>query len=172
MRFRTIFALLNAVLFAAFGFILLVPALVLGREYAEVLGSGGAWAILLPVALFGAALLALNGYFLRRWRLFRLLDERDWRGVADNLRTRVLGSGHPGGLSVRLLANTLLLSGQVAEIAAVERHVRQRRPRLPRRLLLHLVIPYLIGDQEAGVRFFAREAMVKGYQPVVRAWLL
>ena len=172
VSFRAIFILLNAVLLVAFGFIISLPLLLLGRQYTVVLEASGGAARLLPIVLFALALLALNGYFVRRWRLFRLLDDRDWPAAADYLQHRVLQQARPGGLSVRLLANTLLLSGRVPEIAPLERHVAQRRLWLYRRMLLHLVIPYLVGDANDGVGFFAKKLAEEPHRPPVRAWLL
>ena len=171
MSFRGIFILLNAILLLAFGFIVSLPLLLLGRQYTAVFAESGA-ARLLPIVVFGLALVALNAYFVRRWRLFCLLDDRNWAGAAEYLQQRVLSHPRPGGLHVRLLANTLLLSGRVTDIGPLERHVAEHRPRLHRRMLLHLVIPYLVDDPDEGVGFFAERAADARNRRLVRAWLL
>ena len=172
MSFRAIFVVLNLVLVMAFAFIVAVPILILGPNYAGVLRvPGGALTIWLPVAVFGVALVFLNGYFVRRWRLFTFLDARDWAAAADYLSERVLQKRKVAALSVRLLANTLLLSGRIDEIRPLEVRMRALRPRLHARFILHLSIPYLLVDPEQAVRYFAAVAAQAATTPA-HLWLL
>ena len=89
MKFKTIYILFNAVILLSFGFIFLMPLLLLGSDYFSLFVSKN-W---IAGALFLLTLIIINGYFLWNWKLFHLLETEDWRGLINLLENRVYEKG-------------------------------------------------------------------------------
>jgi tetratricopeptide (TPR) repeat protein len=166
MKFKTIYILFNAVILVSFAFIFFMPLALLGSEYFSFFVAKN-W---IAGALFAATLIAINGYFLANWTLFRLLEKEDWQGLIGFLEERIFQKGRLRRNYVKMLINAYLVTSQVAKIAVLESRLRDKRPRLLRIFALQFGIPYLLsGDAEAAEKYFGRYGEQKGVRH--RGWL-
>jgi hypothetical protein len=157
MKFKTIYILFNAVILLSFGFIFLMPLLLLGGDYFSLFVSKN-W---IAGALFLLTLIIINGYFLWNWKLFRLLETEDWRGLIHLLEHRVFQKGGCRKGTIKMLINAYMVTSSVEKISALESHLREKKPALLRTYALQFGIPYLLKmrDQpKAAETYFGRAA--------------
>jgi hypothetical protein len=166
MRFKTIYILFNAVIVLSFAFIFLMPLVMLGRDYFSVFVSRN-W---IAGGLFVATLLFINVYFLYNWRLFRLLEKEDWKGLTEYLENRVYRRNALRRGYIRMLLNAYLVTSNLDKITALEEHLGAKRSRLLKEFALQFGIPHLLKNnpQEAEV-YFGRFLEERGVRH--REWL-
>jgi hypothetical protein len=157
MKFKTIYILFNAVILLSFGFIFLMPLLLLGGDYFALFVSKN-W---IAGALFLLTLIIINGYFLWNWKLFRLLETEDWSGLIRLLEHRVFEQGRCRKGTIKMLINAYVVTSGVDKISVLESHLREKKPELLRTYALQFGIPYLLKmkDQpEAAETYFGKAA--------------
>lgn len=161
MKFKTIFALFNAILIFSFAFIFFMPFLLLGAEY-----SMPFWAKNWPLFLFfTAVLIGFNAFFISNWRLFTLLESEDWAALGALLEARVFDKKHYDRRTVRLLVNTALLRGDMATVEKLEAVLRKDKPAALRRdAVLFGAARLLQNDTQASVVFLEEFADGKGVE--------
>jgi len=168
MKFKTIYILFNAVILLSFGFIFLMPLLLLGSDYFALFVSKN-W---IAGVLFLLTLIIINGYFLWNWKLFRLLESEDWRGLIHLLEYRVFQKGRCRKATVKMLINAYVVTSNVDKISALESHLRDKKPALLRTFALQFGIPYLLtmkDEPKAAETYFGRAA--EGTNVPHRDWL-
>ena len=168
MKFKTIYILFNAVILLSFGFIFLMPLLLLGSDYFTLFLSKN-W---IAGTLFLLTLIIINGYFLWNWKLFRLLEREDWRGLIHLLEQRVYQKGRSRRSAVKMLINAYVVTSSIEKISSLEGHLRDRKPALLRTYALQFGIPYLLKMREepkAAETYFGRAAERKDVSH--RGWL-
>jgi hypothetical protein len=168
MKFKTIYILFNAVILTSFVFIFLMPLLLLGSDYFTLFISKN-W---IAGALFLVTLFIINGYFLRNWKLFRLLEAEDWHGLIGLLERRIYQKGRIRKGAVKMLINAYVVTSNVDKIAELESHLREKKPVLLRAYALQFGIPYLLkmrDDPKAAETYFGRAAERKDVPH--REWL-
>lgn len=155
MKFRTIFALFNAVILASFAFVFLMPLF--------VLGSGSTlefWKDNWYLGLFFLILVAgLNSFFLANRKVYVLVEREDWGGLSAYLVKTMLGpeGSRPGRIRsgrVRLLVNAYLLQSDAEGIARLEAELEARRPDILRRNALLFGVTRLLGGRNAEAEAF------------------
>jgi hypothetical protein len=140
MKFKTIYILFNAVILLSFGFIFLMPLFLLGSDYFALFLSKN-W---IAGALFLLTLIIINGYFLWNWRLFRLLESEDWRGLIHLLEHRVFRKSRCRKATIKMLINAYVVTSSVDKISTLEAHLREKKPSLLGIFALQFGIPYLL----------------------------
>lgn len=152
MKFKSIFALFNAVVGISFLFVFAMPFLALGVEYA-----GSFWAANWPLALALVVVLSgIDAFFIANWRLFTLLEREDWPALAHHLEERVVKKGRWSARLVRLLANTYLVLSDAAAVSALEAKAAKAKPILvDKNALVFGVARVLANDPASSVSFFA-----------------
>jgi hypothetical protein len=157
MKFKTIYILFNAVILLSFGFIFLMPLLLLGGDYFTLFVSKN-W---IAGVLFLCTLIIINGYFLWNWKLFRLLESEDWRGLIHLLEHRVYRQGRRRRATVKMLINAYVVTSSIEKISVLESHLREKKPSLLRSFALQFGIPYLLkmkDEPKAAETYFGRAA--------------
>ena len=168
MKFKTIYILFNAVILLSFGFIFLMPLLLLGGDYFALFVSKN-W---IAGALFLLTLIIINGYFFWNWKLFRLLESEDWRGLIHLLEHRVFQKGRYRKATIKMLINAYVVTSSVDKISALESHLREKKPALLRTYSLQFGIPYLLkmkDEPKSAETYFGRAA--EGVDVPHRDWL-
>ncbi len=153
MKFKAVFVLFNVVIVVSFLVIYFMPLAMLGWDYTRTFWARN-WG--LPV-LFAVIFGGLNAYFVFNWRMFGLLEREDWDGLIDHLETRVFDKHLMLAGQCRILINACLVRSKLATIARLETVVRERRPRLMRRLLMPLGVRHLLSDEPAETAAFFAE---------------
>ena len=168
MKFKTIYILFNAVILISFGFIFLMPLLLLGSDYFTLFVSKN-W---IAGALFLVTLIIINGYFLGNWKLFRLLEKEDWHGLIRLLEQRVYQKGRMRRGSIKMLINAYVVTSGVDKISGLESHLRENKPTLLKIYALQFGIPYLLkmkDDPKSAETYFGRAAELESVPH--RDWL-
>ena len=168
MKFKTIYILFNAVILISFGFIFLMPLLLLGSDYFTLFVSKN-W---IAGALFLVTLIIINGYFLGNWKLFRLLEKEDWHGLIRFLEQRVYQKGRMRRGSIKMLINAYVVTSGVDKISGLESHLRENKPTLLKIYALQFGIPYLLkmkDDPKSAETYFGRAAELESVPH--RDWL-
>lgn len=168
MKFKTIYILFNAVILISFGFIFLMPLLLLGSDYFTLFVSKN-W---IAGVLFLVTLIIINGYFLGNWKLFRLLENEDWHGLIRMLEQRVYQKGRMRRGSIKMLINAYVVTSSVNKIFGFESHLREKKPTLLKIYALQFGIPYLLkmkDDPKSAETYFGRAAELKSVPH--RDWL-
>jgi hypothetical protein len=153
MKFKTIYILFNAVILLSFGFIFLMPLVLLGGDYFALFVSKN-W---IAGVLFLLTLIIINGYFLWNWKLFRLLENEDWHGLIHLLEHRVFEQGRCRKAAIKMLINAYVVTSNVEKISNLETHLQERKPSLLRTFALQFGIPYLLkmrDDPKAAEAYF------------------
>ncbi|PKL08510.1 MAG: hypothetical protein CVV51_08560 [Spirochaetae bacterium HGW-Spirochaetae-7] len=155
MKFKTIFALFNIILIFSFGFIFMMPFMLLGSEYSLPFWTKN-WPLFL---FFTAVLIGFNAFFVSNWRLFSLLESEDWEALGSLLGQRVFDRKRYDRRTVRLLVNTSLLRGDMDTVKRLETALRTDKPAALRRdAVLFGAARLLANDAEASVRFLSEFA--------------
>jgi len=168
MKFKTIYILFNAVILLSFGFIFLMPLLLLGSDYFTLFVSKN-W---IAGALFLVTLIIINGYFLGNWKLFRLLEKEDWHGLIRLLEQRVYQKGRMRRGSIKMLINAYVVTSGVNKISELESYLRENKPPLLKTYALQFGIPYLLkmkDDPKSAETYFGRAAELENVPH--RNWL-
>ena len=168
MKFKTIYILFNAVILISFGFIFLIPLLLLGSDYFTLFVSKN-W---IAGALFLVTLIIINGYFLGNWKLFRLLEKEDWHGLIRLLEQRVYQKGRMRRGSIKMLINAYVVTSGVDKISGLESHLRENKPTLLKIYAPQFGIPYLLkmkDDPKSAETYFGRAAELESVPH--RDWL-
>ena len=168
MKFKTIYILFNAVIVISFGFIFLMPLLLLGSDYFTLFVSKN-W---IAGVLFLVTLIIINGYFLGNWKLFRLLENEDWHGLIRLLEQRVYQKGRMRRGSIKMLINAYVVTSGVDKISELESHLRENKPSILKTYALQFGIPYLLtmkDDPKSAETYFGRAAELKSIPH--RDWL-
>jgi hypothetical protein len=153
VKFKTIFIIFNIVLILSFSIIFLVPLIMLGGEYVSYFAAKS-W---IAAAFFLATLAAINLYFIRRWKLFGLLEQENWEELALFLEKRIYQKARIKNSEVKILINAYLIGSDLEKLARLEGHLGQRKPKLARKFALHFGIPYLLkNDPPAVEAYFKR----------------
>lgn len=159
VKFRLIFILFNVVIVVSFLIIYFMPLAMLGWEYTRVFWSTNWGLPLLFIGIIGI----LNAYFVFNWKLFHLLEAEDWRGLINHLEHRIYEKNIILAQQVRILVNAYLVQSNVDAIEELEQHIRAKRPRLMRRLLLVLGLPYMLrNDPDAMEGYYGEFIDVRG----------
>ena len=157
MKFKTIYILFNAVILISFGFIFLMPLLLLGSDYFALFVSKN-W---IAGVLFLITLIIINGYFLWNWKLFGLLENEDWHGLIRLLELRVYQKGRIRRGAIKMLINAYVVTSGVDKISELESHLREKKPSLLKTYALQFGIPYLLKmkeDPKLAETYFGRAA--------------
>jgi len=159
MKFKTIFIIFNIIIVFSFLVIFLMPLFFLGGiQFGDFFR--GNWYI---VIIFAATLLVFNAYFAYNWRLFRLLENEDWKGLIDFLERQVYDKNRLTRAYVRLLINTYLVTSDPEAILRLKNRVLNLKPRLMRRFALPLGLPYLLlGRPAEAESYFGKYLEEKG----------
>jgi len=168
MKFKTIYILFNAVILISFGFIFLMPLLLLGSDYFTLFVSKN-W---IAGVLFLFTLIIINGYFLGNWKLFRLLENEDWHGLIRLLEQRAYQKGRMRRGSIKMLINAYVVTSSVDKISGLESLLREKKPTLLKTYALQFGIPYLLkmkDDPKSAETYFGRAAELKSVPH--RDWL-
>lgn len=156
MKFKTIFIIFNIVLILSFSIIFLMPLIMLGGEYVTYFAAKS-W---IAAAFFLVTLLAINTYFLSRWKLFGLLEKENWAELALFLENRIYQKSRIRSGEVKILTNAYLIVSDLEKLARLEVHLTRRKPRLARKFALHFGIPYLLKNDPTAVEaYFTRFAL-------------
>jgi hypothetical protein len=153
LKFKIIFIFFNILLIASFVCILSAPFFMLGGEYVKIFWKTN-WYF---AALFFAAFLGLNTFFLYRWKLFSLIENEDWKGVCQYLQQRIYGKNRESRQTVRILINTYIVLADMEGLKKLSRHLEEKKSRFFAVFALELGIPYISGDDPAAQEaYFAR----------------
>jgi len=168
MKFKTIYILFNAVILLSFGFIFVMPLLLLGSDYFALFVSKN-W---IAGVLFLLTLIIINGYFIWNWKLFRLLEDEDWRGLIHLLEHRVYQQGRCRKAAIKMLINAYVVTSSVEKISTLEAYLRENKPSLLPSFALQFGIPYLLkmrDEPKAAETYFG--AAAERSDPPYRDWL-
>jgi len=151
LKFKVVFILFNVVIVISFLVIYFMPLAMLGWDYTKEFW-GRNWG--LPI-LFAVILGGLNGYFAFNWQLFRLLEREDWDGLIDHLEKRIIEKRIILAQQCRILINAYLVRSRLDSVSRLEAVIRERRPRLMRRLVMPLGVRHLLSnDPEVMLTYF------------------
>ena len=166
MKFKTIFFLFNAVVAFSFLFIFLFPLFILGGEYALGFWKANWFLGILFLVILGV----LNGFFLSNWKLFHLVEREDWSALTSWLEDRIFNKGSIRGQYVRLYVNTAMLRSDLVALDRLEALLREKKPRLLRRLAVLFGVGYLLrNDADASLSFY--EPFLESPEVEARGWL-
>jgi hypothetical protein len=130
----------------------LLPFFILGSGFAGDFWASG-WPLFLILVF---ALAGLNIYYLRKRRLYYLLEREDWPALQDYLEQRVLSRGKYSPQMVSLLANTYLVMSDSAAVTALENKTAIANPPLiESNALVFGTARILEGDLAGAVDFFS-----------------
>jgi membrane protein implicated in regulation of membrane protease activity len=147
VKFKTIFILFNSILIFSFFFIFFMPFFIIGRDYAFLFWSQN-WYLAL---LFLIVLAGMNGYFLKNWKLFSLMEEEKWKEIQQYLERKIRESKRISEQNVRILMNTYLVSGQTDRLLELAEFLKERAPKVYRKVAVELGIPFLLRSDPEGL---------------------
>ncbi len=150
MKFKLIFFIFNAIVLFSFLFISMLPVLMLGWEYAAPFWQNS-WYLLL---LFVLILATLDSYFIINWKLFTLMEKRDWDEIRRYLEIQIFEKSRLNEQHLQILLNTYVVKSESANILRLAGYLKDTRPRLRFRLQLSLGIGYMLEKDYRGLRDF------------------
>ena len=154
VKFKTIFIFFNSILIFSFFFIFFMPFFIIGRDYALQFWNQNWYLAFLFVLVIGG----MNGYFLKNWKLFSLMEEENWRGIQKYLEGKLEAGKKIGEQEARILMNTYMVLGQAEKLLDLSKTLQTRSPRLFRNLAVELGVPYLLRNDPEGLAHY--------YQPL------
>ena len=143
MKFKTIFLAFNIILLLSFLFIFFLPFTILGWEYTKLFW-GNNWYLALA---FFLVLASLNGYFIKNWKLFNLLEGEDWKRVRAYLEAEIFTKNKSSSRNIRILINTYMVLSDAGGIGKLEKHLREKKPEFLPLFGLELGLPYLMKNE-------------------------
>lgn len=131
-----------------------MPFFIIGRDYAFQFWNQNWYLAFLFVLVIGG----MNGYFLKNWKLFSLMEEENWKGIQKYLEGKLEAGKKISEQEARILMNTYMVLGQVEKLLELSNVFQTRSPRLFRNLAVELGVPYLLQNDPEG--------LAKYYQPL------
>jgi hypothetical protein len=153
LKFKVLFVVFNGIIAVSLVLFFILPVLAFPKEIAREL-FGGFWPF--PAALFLGAL-GMNFFFIRNFRLYRLLEKEDWRALEDYLKIRVLEKGVFNSTQVELLANTALALSDFDLLRTLETRTAQAKPALLEKHALIFGAARILNRDYAGAELFFTE---------------
>ncbi|MCX7787147.1 MAG: hypothetical protein N2442_05580 [Spirochaetes bacterium] len=147
MKFKTIFIFFNSILIFSFFFIFFMPFFIIGQEYALQFWNQNWYIALLFLIVVGG----MNGYFLRNWKLFSLMEEENWKGIQKYLEEKINEGKRISEQEARILMNTYMVLGQAEKLLELSKVLQTSSPRLFRNLAVELGVPYLLRSDPEGL---------------------
>lgn len=145
MKLKVIFIIFNILIVVSFALVFLLPAILLGWDYAGAFWSGNWYLALIFVVVIGG----LNGYFVYNFRLFSALEREDWQGVIEVLERRVMRGSRRSNGQIRLLVNAYVVTSRPEGIERLEEFLRQSDRRALVANAVILGIPHLLSNDGA-----------------------
>lgn len=159
MKFKLVFILFNVIIIFSFIFVFLMPLFVLGMDYSTQFWGQNWYLFVLFLVILGG----LDGYFVLRWRFFRLLESENWPGLAAWLEHQVFDRGRLTDQNIRFLYRAWLIQGKLSESARLEALLREKKPALLPRYARMLGIRHLLDNNPADlVAYYGAFDQVKG----------
>jgi hypothetical protein len=153
LKFKSIFIIFNIIIVFFLLAVCLIPLFMLGPDLVPRFWASG-WPLALVLVL---ALIALNGFYAGRHRLYYLLEREDWPALQEYLEQRVISRGHYTPQMVQLLANTYLVMSDSEGVIRLENKTAIAKPALIESNALVFGAAHILGGDTSGaVNFFSR----------------
>ncbi len=154
MKYKLIILFFNFFMILSFFAVFFLPVSVLGWEYiAEFWGAN--W--ILPV-LFFVLIISLNIFFIASWSILKYVENGDWASVIPVLEKRIYERNIITYSNVRLLIHSCLLLGFEDKIIKLEKHLKENRKRLYRRVFLMFCSARLLSGSRQELESYLEEA--------------
>ncbi|MFP4383044.1 MAG: hypothetical protein ACLFST_01535 [Spirochaetia bacterium] len=173
MKFKLIFIFFNTIIVFSFIFIFLVPILILGAEYTQVLWSKE-WIWILS-SFFAAVVIGMNIFFILNWTFFTHLEREDWDALTVYLEKQIYEKKKYRKQYIRILLNAYLVKGQTDKVHILRQHVQEERQNLLLDFALLFSIPDILKNDETAMEFYfkdllEKEEIKKGKYKNIRLW--
>ncbi len=147
MKFKIIFILFNVVVIFSLFMIVLMPVMMLGSEYG-ILFFSSIWYVII---LFALTIGLVDAYFIYNWKLFRLLEEENWKGLVEYIEKRIGEDKVPSGFLARILINSYLSVSDLDGVENLGRRLREKKPLLYKKMILFFSVPVLLKGDPAAI---------------------
>ncbi len=124
-----------------------MPFFIIGRDYALLFWNQNWYLAFLFLIVIGG----MNGYFLKNWKLFSLLEEENWRGIQEYLEGKLEEGKRISEQEARILMNTYMVLGQAEKLLDLSKTLQTSSPRLFQNLAVELGVPYLLRSDPEGL---------------------
>jgi hypothetical protein len=157
MKFKLIFIFFNTIIVFSFIFIFLVPILILGSEYTQVLWSKE-WIWILS-SFFAAVVIGMNIFFIINWTFFTYLEREDWDALTVYLEKQVYKKKKYRKQYIRILLNAYLVKGLTEKVRVLRQHVEEERENLLFDFALLFGIPDIIKNDETAMELYFKDLL-------------
>ncbi|HUX39146.1 MAG TPA: hypothetical protein VMV44_14700 [Rectinemataceae bacterium] len=152
MKFRTIYALFNAIIVVSFLFVFFLPLALLGWDYTLTFWKSSWYLALLFIGL----IIVLNAFFMANRKVFGYFEKEDWDGLSAWLVERIFVKHRYGGLHIRYLVDTWFIQGDIEGFSRLEEELRRRKPRLLRKTAVIFGFIRILKGQAAEAESFLK----------------
>ncbi len=159
MKFKLIFIFFNAIIIFSFIFIFLVPILILGTEYSQVLWSKE-WIWILSF-FFAAVVIGMNIFFILNWKFFTYLEREDWDSLLVYLEKQIYDKKRYRKQFVRILINAYLVKGNTEKVTDLKKTLEEEKKNLHLDFALYFGIPKILSNDENVMENYFRDLLSK-----------
>ena len=158
MKYRLVFTIFNVIIISTFLIVSFLPAFILGWDY---MGTFWERSWLGPI-LFLVILIILDSYFIRNWKFFGYLEVRDWTNIQKYLDNEFFRKKRIDYPRLLILLNTYLIQGNMDDMFRLSDLVKERRPRLFKRIMAALSTAYLLNKDYDGLTDYFQSELKEG----------
>ena len=167
MKFKLLFVLFNVILGLSFLLLFFMPLPVLGWDalvkfWFENWYIAGAFVLVLGI---------MDAYFIKNWKLLRLLEREDWQGLYDYLEKLRLKKPVLSPSRTKLYVNACLILRKPASINDLRQDYLQRQIAIPRSLALLLALPLILEGRSGEIKTFLAPYLKKTSSGPEIGWL-
>ncbi|NNM68224.1 MAG: hypothetical protein HKM06_09460 [Spirochaetales bacterium] len=167
MKFKLLFTLFNVILGLSFLLLFFMPLPVLGwnslvKFWLENWYIAGAFILVLGT---------LDAYFVKNWKLLRLLEHEDWQGLYDYLEKLRLKKPVLSPSRTKLYVNSCLILRKPTSINDLRQDYLQRQVQIPRSLALLLALPLILEGRSGEIKTFLAPYLKKASHGPEIGWL-
>ena len=152
MKFKIIFISFNALIVFSFLLIFLLPAIMLGADYAPAFWKES-WYI---AVIFAVILAVINVVYVLNSRLLQALEQENWSELKKIIENRIFARKRYSRMNIRLYINCCIALSEVSELKKLEDGIRAEKPVALDEWALQLGLPAILsGDPEKIRDYFA-----------------
>lgn len=151
MKFKTIFIIFNTIIGVSFVILFILPFIFLEISQFSVIFSTN-WIILCIFVLF---IIIFNTYFIKNWKLFKLIEEEDWNKLINYIEVKIYDKTKYSDNIIKILINCYIVSSKIESIQKLYHFLENNNIKLIYNFPLEFGISFLLlkKPEEAGSYF-------------------
>ncbi len=140
MKFKTIFIIFNTIIGVSFLILFILPFIMLEINQFSIIFSTN-WIILCIFLFF---IIVFNTYFIRNWKLFKLIEQENWPDLTVYLEKKIFKKKLYNKSIIKILINSYIVTSDLDAITKLYEYLKNNKKKIVKSFPLEFGIPFLL----------------------------